>query len=150
MRKGATLVELWSLRKVKYPSLNLLCLLFQFSLYKNEKTCPYPNGKLKLFIVFWLCLCLRVWWRFHGRSDYLVKLNILIIMLQQQIMTELRVGVVSFTVTSRFINLIFACARPTCSVLHLLFRNLSLTVNSFNSFLKNTPGNMLHSQQYSE
>ena len=71
--KGATLVELWSLRKVKYPSLNLLCLLFQFSLYKNEKTCPYPNGKLKLFIVFWLCLCLRVWWGFHGRSDYLVK-----------------------------------------------------------------------------
>ena len=30
--KEGTLVELWSLRKVKYPSLNLLCLLFQFSL----------------------------------------------------------------------------------------------------------------------
>ena len=47
--KEGTLVELWSLRKVKYPSLNLLCLLFQFSLYKNEKKFPYIDGATK----FW-------------------------------------------------------------------------------------------------
>ena len=78
--KEGTLVELWSLRKVKYPSLNLLCLLFQFSLYKNEKkSFRTSTGRQR----FWLCLDLRregfttrVSWRwFHGRSDYLVNQN---------------------------------------------------------------------------
>ena len=50
--KGATLVELWSLRKVKYPSLNLLCLVFQFSLYKNEKNVPVPLREVEAFYSF--------------------------------------------------------------------------------------------------
>ena len=50
--KEGTLVELWSLRKVKYPSLNLLCLLFQFSLYKYEKKFPYIDGATTILIMF--------------------------------------------------------------------------------------------------